>query len=185
MLSIRLATTAIPHAAPIALPETAPASATVPSVAAYDAPADEPMRQARQALDGGESDLVRREVLIAAALERHAGCVPAEATFGLAHVLSSPSDNRDAAIVLNTLAEAASRAGDANTEARALADAMWRNAQATARIPARVDVPRLEAVVADGRVPAPTRQPVLAPPACAGRWRTVSGRSRRIHGLAR
>jgi tetratricopeptide (TPR) repeat protein len=162
MLSILLATTAMCNAALIDLPATAPTSETVRIEAAYDAAADEHMRKARQALDAGDLDLARREFVIAAALERDAGRVPADATFGLAHVLYAQSCDREAAIVLNKLAEEASRAGDANTEARALADAVWLNATGKQFAQARADASRLRKLLRSDALTEDTRRHIIA-----------------------
>jgi hypothetical protein len=133
------------------------ASATVARVADSVSPANH-LDSARRALANGQFDVARREFVIAAALERDAGRVPVEASFGLAHVLYSQSYNREAAIVLGQLAEEAAKQGDIDTEVRARLDAIWLNLDAGQRAQARADASRLRSLIDDTRLTAETRK---------------------------
>jgi hypothetical protein len=117
---------------------------------------------ARRALAAGEFDVARRAFVIAAALERDAGRLPIEAAFGLAHVLYSQSYNREAAFTLDRLAQDAAKAGDAETEAKALMDATWLHVDAGQRASARACGERLRALLKEGRLSAETRKAVRA-----------------------
>ncbi len=123
---------------------------------------NEHMFKARKALETGDFDLARREFVIAAALERDAGRLPKDAVFGLAHTLYSLSYTREAAMVMNKLAEEASEAGDTETEAMALADALWLNAEAGQRTQARADGSRLRYLLKTAQLSASTREYVRA-----------------------
>jgi len=119
---------------------------------------NEHMLKARKAVEAGDFDLARREYVIAAALERDAGRLPKDAVFGLAHSLYSLSYTREAAIVMNKLAEEASEAGDVDTEAMALADALWLNVEAGQRAQARADGSRLRHLLKTAKLSASTRE---------------------------
>ncbi len=107
------------------------------------------LEAARRALIAGEFDVARREFVIAAALDRDAGNVPAEAVFGLANALYSSSHNREAAMTMTRLAEEAAAVRDDNTEARALVDAIWLNLDAGQRTLAKLGGARLTQLIKD------------------------------------
>lgn len=119
---------------------------------------NEHMLKARKALEAGDFDLARREFVVAAALDRDAGRIPKDAVFGLAHSLYSLSYTREAAMVMNKLAEEASRAGDVDTEAMALADALWLNMEAGQRVQARADGSRLRHLLKTAKLSVATRE---------------------------
>ncbi|MBL0939128.1 MAG: hypothetical protein IBJ03_09540 [Gemmatimonadaceae bacterium] len=119
---------------------------------------NEHIAKARKALEVGDFDMARREFVIAAALDRDAGRLPTEAVFGLANTLYSLSYTREAAIVMNRLAEEASEAGDKNTEAKALADAMWLNFESGQRVQGRADGARLRTLLKDSSLSASTKE---------------------------
>lgn len=117
---------------------------------------------ARRALMNGEFDVARREFVIAVALDRDAGRLPAEAAFGLAHCLYSQTFNREAAVVMNQLADEASAAGDVETEAKALADAVWLHVDSKQYAKAREDAARLRKLSTDARLTTETRKLIKA-----------------------
>ena len=158
MFSIALATllaVQTPTLAPSPVVPVRPAP--VVSVAPTDDPSTH-IDNARRALANGEFDVARREFVIAAALDRDAGRLPVEASFGLAHVLYSQSYNREAATTLDRLAAEAARIGDMDTEARALLDAVWLHLDAGQRAAARSNATRLRAIVDDERLSEETRK---------------------------
>lgn len=130
--------------------------------ASYVLTARDHLDSARRALADGAWDIARREFVIAAALDRDAGRVPVDAAFGLAHCLYSQSYNREAALVMNKLAEEAAATGDVETEARALADAVWLNADSGQWGKARQDALRLRTISTDSRISPETRKLIKA-----------------------
>lgn len=120
------------------------------------------LERARRAQCAGDLETARREYATAATLDRAAGGLAVEASYGLAEVLQQQSLLREAGLVLNHLADEAALRGDAETEAQALLDALWLNAKATERTQARADVARLKALAIDERVSAHTRQQIRA-----------------------
>lgn len=123
--------------------------------------ANERIDLAKRALEQGEFDMARRHFGEAIALDREAGLLPAEATFGLVHVLYAQSYNREAAFQLDRLATDAARMGNDNVEARALADAMWLKAEEGQLHQARADAYRLRALLKKGLLTEETKQFVL------------------------
>lgn len=151
----------------LALSSTPPRTAAVTPVIANGTALDvltvkDHLDSARRALNDGAFDVARREFVIAAALDRDAGNVPVDASFGLAHCLYSQSYNREAALVMNKLADEAAIAGDVETEARALSDAVWLNVDAKQYGRARLDAIRLRAISGDTRISAETRKLIKA-----------------------
>lgn len=120
------------------------------------------LASARAALAIGAFDEARREFAAAAAFDRDAGRVPTEAAIGLAHCLYSQGYNREAATVLDALAQEAYVAGDADTEARARLDAAWLHLDAGDRALARAHAERLRALLPDPRLDESTRKAVRA-----------------------
>ncbi|QJR34112.1 hypothetical protein [Gemmatimonas groenlandica] len=152
------------QASTITLP-SAPSSAAATRAAVVAEPivsSPEHIARARLALANGEFDIARREFVTAAAIDRDEGKLPAEASFGLAHVLYAQSYNREAAMVLERLAADASTAGDVDTEAKALLDAMWLNVDAKQRLQARADASRLRVLLRDKRLSNETRKLVAS-----------------------
>lgn len=68
-------------------------------------------------------------------------------SFGLAHCLFSQSYKREAALVMNKLADEAANIGDVVTEARAPAAAVWLNADSSQWGKARQDAVRLRLAI--------------------------------------
>lgn len=141
-----------------------PAARTTDPVPAVAEPARsaEHIAKARRALDQGELLEARREFVIASALDRDEGKLPAEATFGLAQVLYSQFDEKGAAKVLDQLADEASLKNDANTEARALTDAVWLNVQTGQVNRARIGAERLKDLLDGSSLSAETRKYVAS-----------------------
>ena len=139
-------------------PQASAASAATRVVVAPVVSSPEHIARARLALANGEFDLARREFVTAVAIDRDEGKLAAEASFGLAHVLYAQSYNREAAVVLERLAADASAAGDVDTEAKALVDAMWLNVDARQRLQARADASRLRVLLKDKRLTSATRK---------------------------
>ncbi len=139
---------------PIALPDREVRVASSSSAVRVSAPDDavtaaDHLQSARRALTQGDFDVARREFVIAAALDRDEGKLPVDATFGLVNVLYARSQIREAAAVMDRLATEASERGDADTEARALMDAIWLNIDAGQRVQARIDGVRLQQLMKD------------------------------------
>lgn len=130
--------------------------------ASYTLTASDHLDSARRAFAEGAWDIARREFVISAALDRDAGRIPIEASFGLAHCLYSQSYNREAALVMNKLADEVAQAGDVETEARALADAVWLNADSGQWGKARQDALRLRNISTDSRLTPETRKLIKA-----------------------
>ncbi|MBY0488290.1 MAG: hypothetical protein K2R93_00500 [Gemmatimonadaceae bacterium] len=137
------------------------ATASTPVVAEPTRSAEH-IAKARRALVQGELQEARREYVIASALDRDEGKLPAEAAFGLAQVLFSQFDEKGAAKVLDQLADEASAKGDADTEARALTDAVWLNLNTHQTARARVDAERLRELLKGERLSTETRAYITA-----------------------
>ena len=118
------------------------------------------LESARKALAVGAFDDARREFAAAAALDREAGRLAVEASFGLAHTLFAQQYDREAATVLARLATEAAAAGNVEVEAKALLDVVWLNVQNGQRTEARANGLRLKALSADATVSAETRQAI-------------------------
>ncbi len=159
MLTLVIAALTAVHTA-AALP-AARTTDRVPAVAvavAEPARSAEHIAKARRAMDQGELLEARREFVIASALDRDEGKLPAEASFGLAQVLYSQFDEKGAAKVLDQLADEASLKNDANTEARALTDAVWLNVQTGQVNRARIGAERLKDLLGGSNLSAETRK---------------------------
>lgn len=122
--------------------------------------ADEHLQTARRAMTNGDFDIARREFQAAAALDRDAGKLPVEAMTGLADALYAQAYNVEAAITMLRLADAAALVGDVDTEAVALADAIWLNADAGQRLLARKQTERLRALMKDTPLSVETRKAI-------------------------
>lgn len=120
--------------------------------------AEEHMQVARKAAASGAYDIARREYRIAAVLEREAGRLATEATYGLVQVLYAQSANDEAVFELDHLAIDAAKQADFETEARVRADAIWLKADAGDLKGARKDARRLHAITRTGALSADTQQ---------------------------
>lgn len=158
MLTLVLAALTAVHTA-AATPAVAPTTHHTDATPAVVEPtrSAEHIAKARRALDQGELQEARREYVIASALDRDEGKLPAEATFGLAQVLYSQFDEKGAAKVLDQLADEAANKGDADTEARALVDAVWLNVGTKQINRARLDAERLRELMQGSAISAETR----------------------------
>lgn len=123
---------------------------------------NEHLVRARQALDSGAYDIARREFVIAAALDRDAGLLPVDASFGLANVLFAQGYEREAALVLDQLADEALNRDEVDVAARALNDATWLHLQARRPAEARADGQRLASLLGDSRLSPAVRREVRA-----------------------
>ncbi len=101
------------------------------------------LARALAAQAAGDLETARREYVVAVALDRDAGRVPAEAAYGLALVLNEQGKYRQGAQVLESLANDASAKHDDETEARALLDALYLNSRAHRPLQARDNYERL------------------------------------------
>lgn len=107
--------------------------------------ADEPdyLARAIAAQAAGDLEGARREYVVASALDRDAGRMPTQATYGLALILSEQGKYRDAAAALEALADDAALHKDDDVEARALLDALYLNSRAHRAPQARDNAERL------------------------------------------
>lgn len=138
-----------------------PSPTTVTRVPAVDSrTVDDHMDSARRALASGAFDEARREFAASAALEREAGKVPVESSFGLVQALFAQSYDREAAVVLTKLADDAKNAGDVETEAKALNDLVWLNVNSGQRIEARVNGLRLRGLLEKANISEETRKAI-------------------------
>jgi len=122
--------------------------------------ADDHLESARKALALGAFDEARREFAASAALDREAGRVPVESSFGLAQALFAQSYDREAATVLAKLADDAKRAGDAEVEAKALNDLVWLNVNGGQRLEARANGLRLRSLLEKATLSDDTRKAI-------------------------
>lgn len=123
---------------------------------------DDHLQLARRAMDNGEFDIARREFSAAASLEREAGKLPVESSIGLANALYAQAYNREAAMTMERLANEAALRGDTDTEAIALADAVWLNVDAGQRVTARKLSDRLRLLMKDTPLSLEARNAVKA-----------------------
>lgn len=119
--------------------------------------AEEHMTVARRAAANGAYDIARREYRIAAVLEREAGRLATEATYGLVQVLFAQAATDEAVFELDHLAIDAAKQADFETEARVRADAIWLKADAGDMKAARKDARRLNAITRTGALSAETQ----------------------------
>lgn len=155
MLSIMLA--ALLNTATFVAPG-APATTRLPfgkidsAVAIRTIADEEHLLKAHKAITDGAFDLARREFIIAAALDRADGKVPAKAVFGLAHVLYGQNREQEAARALDELADDALAANDVDCAALALQDALWLHLQAGRRAQTRIDAVKLNDLLNSGQL---------------------------------
>jgi Tfp pilus assembly protein PilF len=119
---------------------------------------EEHMALARRAQESGDYATARRAYKIAALLEREDGRVPAAAVVGLVNVLNAQGALAEAIAELEHLASDAVKASDYDTEARALADAVWLKVETRDRAPLRNDARRLRALLATNSLSPETRR---------------------------
>jgi hypothetical protein len=122
--------------------------------------ADEPDALARAIAAQAAGDFItaRREYVIAAAIDRDAGTLPTQASYGLALILSEQGKYRPAAQVMEHLAADAATLQDDETEARALIDALYLNSRAHFVAQARDNAERLRVLAKSAKVSPSTRK---------------------------
>lgn len=120
--------------------------------------ADEHLQMARRAANDGAYDVARREYRLAAVLDREAGRLPTQATYGLVQVLFTQADLENATFELDRLALDAAKQADFEIEARVRADAIWLKAETGDLKGARRDARRLHALTRTGALSADTQQ---------------------------
>jgi thioredoxin-like negative regulator of GroEL len=120
--------------------------------------ADEHLTLARRAASQGDFDIARREYQAALSLERNAGRLGVDATMGLVQVLYAMKYTREAAYVLDELANSAAQRGDDNTEARSRADALWLKADEGFKEQARADAQRVRTLLKQGHLSESTQR---------------------------
>lgn len=123
---------------------------------------DDHLQLAQRAMNNGEFDIARREFSAAVVSDRDAGRLPVESTMGLANALYAQAYNVEAAITMERLANEAALRGDTDTEAIALADAIWLNADAGQRANARRLSDRLRVLMKETPLSADARKAVKA-----------------------
>ena len=116
MFATILATVLLATSLQLAAPSPSDALATV-----------DHLGSARRAMMNGDFELARREYRAAADSSRSAGELPVEALRGLSEALYAQSYAIEAAWTMEDLSREASLRGDHETEALALADAIWLN----------------------------------------------------------
>lgn len=141
-------------------PPTRAACADAPSATAMQAApysTSQHLKAAKQAVTSGDIDGARRAYRIAAALGRDEGCLPVQATHGLARLLYANQRATDAADVLLQLAKEANTAGNDDVEVNALVSAAWLHLQVGARVPAKEAVRRLHQLKASNELSTTTK----------------------------
>ena len=126
-----------------------------------DAKTEEPptwssLDKAHIALTTGDFDQARREFRAAADIAHQAGVLPVEALRGLTVVLYAQGYTIEAAWTMEELARTALLRGDRETEALALADAIWLYVDGDQRQPANKLHTQLSAIVAETPLSAAT-----------------------------
>jgi hypothetical protein len=124
--------------------------------------ADDHLQLAQRAMNNGDFDIARREYSAAAMMDREAGKLPVESSIGLANALYAQAYNREAALTMERLANEASLRGDTDTEAVALADAVWLNVDADQRATARKLSDRLRILMKETPLSVEARKAVKA-----------------------
>lgn len=155
MLLVTLTSAALLAAAPVApvVATTAPIHIEVTVVN----PSNPHLKNARSALEKGDVAEARREYQFAQVVDRDAGVIPVEASNGLAALLFAQSKPREAAVIMQQLAEEAARAGKIDLEASALVSATWLQLECGDRLAAKQGVRRLHEIARDKRISSETR----------------------------
>ncbi|MCO4099936.1 MAG: hypothetical protein HEQ38_11150 [Gemmatimonas sp.] len=120
------------------------------------------LERARVAEAAGDLSSAHTEYSRAMWLQRSAGVLPVDASYGAATVLVQLKRHREAADVLDQLAADANLLGDAETEARVLLDVVAVKSKHHRRVAARQDTLRLRALLCDERLTGDTRRLVKA-----------------------
>lgn len=115
------------------------------------------LQQARDAARRGDLDTARRQYRVAAALGRDDGCLPVDATNGLARLLFAQSRSGEAADLMLQLADEAHEVGNRDVEANALVSAAWLRLDSGERLMAKPLVRRLHEIAKDPSLTRETR----------------------------
>jgi len=115
------------------------------------------LQNARVALEQGDVSAARREYRFAQVVDRDAGLIPVEASNGLAALLYAQAQPREAAEIMQQLADEAARAGKIDLEASALVSATWLRLECGDRVAAKQGVRRLHEIARDSRISDATR----------------------------
>ncbi len=146
---------ALTSAALLAAPVTSVPLPAAPFVAAE---ASNPhLDNARTAIAKGDLLTARREYRFAAVIDRDEGRLPVEASHGLAELLFAQSMRREAADVMQQLADEAARVRNVDIEARALISAAWLRLEAGEHTLAKQNVRRLREIARDAGLAPDTR----------------------------
>ncbi len=156
MLLVTLTSAALLAVAPI-VPVVATTTAPISIEASVPDAANPHLQNARAALEQGNVALARREYQFAQVVDRDAGVIPVEASNGLAGLLYAHAQPREAAEVLQQLANEAARAGKIDVEASALVHATWLRIECGDRIAAKEGVRRLHEIARDNSISSETR----------------------------
>ncbi len=155
MLLFTLTSAALLAATPMAL--VVATAAPVSFEMSVPVAANPHLQNARTALEQGDVAMARREYQFAQVVDRDAGVIPVEATNGLAALLYAQSKPREAAEIMQQLADEAARAGKIDLEASALVSATWLRLECGDRIMAKQGVRRLREIARDKSISAETR----------------------------
>lgn len=115
------------------------------------------LQNARAAAQRGDLNTARRQYRVAAALGRDDGCLPVDATNGLARLLHAQSQSSEAADLMVELADEAKTAGNRDVEASALVSAAWLRLDADEPMLAKSLVRRLYVLAKDPSLTRETR----------------------------
>ncbi len=116
---------------------------TVTPASAVGTMTSDHLRDARSAAQRGDMNAARRQYRVAVALGRDEGCLPVEASHGLARMLYAQAQSAEAAGVMQQLGNEARAAGNLDVEAEALVAAAWLQLDAGQRVSAKASVRRL------------------------------------------
>lgn len=109
----------------------------------------------------GDYDAARREYIVAIALDRDAGRLPTQASYGLALILNEQGQHAKAAKVMEQLAADAAHRQEDEIEARALIDARFLNGRARRVAEVRDNSLRLAELARSRKVSTATRRQIL------------------------
>jgi Tfp pilus assembly protein PilF len=138
------------------------AARTISALTAANTDEPDALRRALAAQAVGDMETARREYVVAAALDRDAGALPTQASYGLALVLSEQGKYQAAARVMEQLAADAATLRDDDVEARALVDALFLNGRAHLVAQARDNADRLRELSKSPKLSTDTRKRIAA-----------------------
>lgn len=155
MLFVTLTSAALLAVAP--LTQVVAATTQVPVEVSVPDASNPHLQNARAALQKGDVALARREYKFAQVVDRDAGIIPVEASNGLAALMFAQSQPREAAEIMQQLADEAARAGDIDLEASALVSATWLRLECGDRVVAKQGVRRLREIAREKNISHETR----------------------------